>query len=255
MNFQTLTLTFDGNLAEIRLIRPDLLNRFDMPAHIEFVEAIEQIKTRLPQVRALVLSAEGRAFSAGGDFEEMLQAHADKDVRDGMVTFAKGVYYGISRLPIPVIVAVQGAAIGLGATIATLCDIVVAWKGAKFADTHVNVGLVAGDGGVVSWSQSIGVNRAKRYLLTGDIITGEQAYAFGLVTELVETPEDALPRARELAARAAALAPLGINGTKQAFSRITDARAAEAFEYGLELEMVAMASPDLPATIEALRKK
>lgn len=255
MDYQTLALSMADGVAEIRFTRPDLLNRFDMPAHIEFAAAIEEVSHRVPEVRALVLSAEGRAFSAGGDFDEMLEAHASKVVRADMVKYAKAVFNGLVELPIPVVSAIQGAAIGLGATIATLSDIVVAWKGAKIADTHVNVGLAAGDGGIISWSQSIGVNRAKRYLLTGDIITGEQAYEWGLVTELVDTPEETAPRARDFAARIAAMAPGGTSGTKRAFARITGLISAQALNIGLEYEMDAMASPDLPATIEKLRKK
>lgn len=255
MPFETLALTFAEGVAEICLKRPDLLNRFDMPAHIEFVRALEEVANSIPETRVLVLSAEGRAFSAGGDFDEMLEAHASRAVRADMVKYAKLVFNGVTELPIPVVSAIQGAAIGLGATIATLCDIVVAWKGAKIADTHVNVGLAAGDGGVISWSQSIGINRAKRYLLTGDIITGEQAYQWGLVTELVEAPDQAAPRARELAAKIAAMAPAGVNGTKRTFARITGLIAQQALSAGLEYEMDAMASPDLPATIEKLRNK
>lgn len=256
MSYETLGLTFsEHGVAEIRLARPDLLNRFDMPAHVEFVRALEEVANRGPETRALVLSAEGRAFSAGGDFDEMLEAHASRAVRADMVKYAKAVFNGVTELPIPVVSAIQGAAIGLGATIATLSDIVVAWKGAKIADTHVNVGLAAGDGGIISWSQSIGINRAKRYLLTGDIITGEQAYEWGLVTELVDSPEEAAPRARDIAARIAAMAPAGITGTKRAFARITGMIAGQALAAGLEYEMEAMASPDLPITIEKLRKK
>lgn len=255
MPYETLALTFADSVAEIRLIRPDLLNRFDMPAHIEFAKALTQVADRVPDVRALVLSAEGRAFSAGGDFDEMLEAHASAVIRDDMVKYAKAVFNGLVELHIPVVSAVQGAAIGLGATIATLSDIVVAWKGAKLADTHVNVGLAAGDGGVISWSQSIGVNRAKRYLLTGDVITGEQAYQWGLVTELVDSPEEAAPRAREIAAKIAAMPSAGITGTKRAFARITSLIADQALDAGLRYEMEAMAHPDLLATIEKLRAK
>lgn len=255
MSYQTLALTFTDGIAEIRLARPDLLNRFDMPAHVEFAAALEEVANSIPEARVLVLSAEGRAFSAGGDFDEMLQAHASRAVRADMVKYAKAVFNGVVDLHIPVVSAIQGAAIGLGATIATLCDIVVAARSAKIADTHVNVGLVAGDGGIISWSQSIGVNRAKRYLLTGDIITGEQAYEWGLVTELVDTPEEAAPRARELAARIAALPAGGINGTKRAFARITSLISREVLAVGLDYEMEAMASPDLLQTIEKLRAK
>lgn len=255
MPYETLALTFADGVAEIRFTRPDLLNRFDMPAHIEFAGALEEVARRVPETRALILSAEGRAFSAGGDFDEMLEAHASEAVRADMVKYAKAVFNGLVELHIPVVSAIQGAAIGLGATIATLSDIVVAWKGAKIADTHVNVGLAAGDGGIISWSQSIGVNRAKRYLLTGDIITGEQAYQWGLVTELVDSPEETAPRARELAARIAAMAPGGVSGTKRAFALITSLIAEQALDAGLKYEMEAMASPDLLTTIEKLRAK
>lgn len=255
MAFETLRLSIEDGVAEIRLARPDLLNRFDMPAHVEFVEALEQVANDVPAIRVLILSAEGRAFSAGGDFEEMLAANASKAIRNDMAKYAKSVFYGVAELPIPVISAVQGAAVGLGATIATLSDIVVASRGAKIADTHVNVGLVAGDGGIISWSQSIGVNRAKRYLLTGDFITGEQAYQWGLVTELVDTPDEALPRARAIAERIAALPSKGITGTKRAFSRITSLIAGQVLSPGLEFEMEAMASPELVETVTRLSQK
>jgi enoyl-CoA hydratase len=253
--YSTLRLDIGDGVAEIHLARPDLLNRFDMPAHKEFVSALRVVRARKDALRALILAADGRAFSAGGDFDEILDAHAHASLRDDMATHAKEVFNGLSQMEIPVIAAVQGAAIGLGATIATLCDIVVAWREAKIADTHVNVGIVAGDGGIVSWSQSIGINRAKRYLLTGDIMTAEQAHHYGLVTELVERPEDTLPRARELAGKIKAMAPMGVNGTKQAFARITAARTAEAFEFGLHQEMLSIAAPEVPGIIAALRKR
>ena len=255
MHYETLTLSFTESLAEIRLSRPELLNRFDMIAHLEFVRALEEVSNSIPATRALVLSAEGRAFSAGGDFQEMLDANASRAIRSDMVKYAKLVFTGVSELQIPVVSAIQGPAIGLGATISTLCDIVVAWKGAKIADTHVNVGLVAGDGGIISWSQSVGVNRAKRYLLTGDIITGQQAYEWGLVTELVDNPEEAAPRARELATRIAALAPAGVSGTKRTFSRVTALFAQQALAVGLDYEMEAMASAELRETVEKLRSQ
>jgi enoyl-CoA hydratase len=253
--FECLDLTVENGIAEIRMKRPTLLNRFDVPAHTEFVAALELVAKDVASIRVLIISAEGKAFSAGGDFEEMIEAHNHAEVRDRMSHDARAVFNGIVDLPIPVISAVQGAAIGLGATIATLADIVVAWRGAKIADTHVNIGIVAGDGGIIAWSQSIGVNRAKRYLLTGDIITAEQAYDFGLVTELVDTPEEVIAHARAMAERIKALPAGGVNGTKRAFTEITRKRASEAFETGLALEMESFTSPDVPATIERMRKR
>lgn len=253
-DFTTLRLTIEEGIAEIHFARPDLLNRFDAVAHIEFVDALRAIAAT-EGVRVLIVAAEGRAFSAGGDFDEMLDAHRSAAIRGQMTRDARNVLHGLTDLPLPIISAVQGAAIGLGATIASMADIVIAWRGAKIADTHVAVGLVAGDGGVIAWAQSIGLNRAKRYLLTGDVITGEQAYDFGLVTELADTPEAVLPAARAMAARIKALPAEGVNGTKRAFAAMTHARMGEAFELGIALEMQSMAHPDLADTVARLRKR
>lgn len=250
----TLRLTVEHEIAEIHFARPDLLNRFDLVAHGEFVAALREVAAR-GDVRALVIAADGRAFSAGGDFDEILSAHRTSSIRDQMMRDGRNVLNGLIDLPIPILSAVQGAAIGLGATIASMADIVIAWRGAKIADTHVAVGLVAGDGGVIAWAQSIGINRAKRYLLTGDIITAEQAYDFGLVTELVDTPEAVLPAARAMAERIRALPREGVNGTKRAFAAITRARMAEAFEFGLGLEIQSLAHPDLAEAVNRLRKR
>lgn len=252
---ECLSLAIHDAVAELRLSRPAMLNRFDALAHREFIAALAEVRRDLASIRVLVISAEGKVFSAGGDLDEILEAHNHAEIRDQMASDARLVFDGLVDLPIPVIAAVQGAAIGLGATIATLADITVAWRLAKFADTHVNVGIVAGDGGIISWSQSIGLNRAKRYLLTGDMITGEQAFAFGLVTDLVDNAEDVLPYARALAGRIKALPAAGVNGTKRAFAEITRSRASQAFEIGLALEMQSLAGPDIPATLAQLRSK
>ncbi len=253
--FSTLAIEANEGVAEIRFTRPDLLNRFDALAHDDFIGALAHVRLAVAGLRVLIISAEGRVFSAGGDFDEILEGHASAAVRERMTSHARGVLLGLIDFPVPVISAVQGAAIGLGATIAGIADIVVAWRGAKIADTHVNVGIVAGDGGIVAWSQSVGVNRAKRYLLTGDIISGQQAYDFGFVTDLAENPEDVLPAARAIAQRICSLPPEGVNGTKRAFTAVSRARASESFELGISLEMHSMAAASLPETVARLRKR
>jgi enoyl-CoA hydratase len=252
--FETLRLSIEAGIAEITFTRADLLNRFDAIAHRDFLAALRLVADSV-EARVLIIAAEGRAFSAGGDFDEMLQAHHSAAVRDRMTRDARDVLNGIVDLPIPVVAAVQGAAVGLGATIAGIADIVVSWRSAKIADTHVSVGLVAGDGGIIAWSQAVGITRAKRYLLTGDFITGEQAYQFGLVTELVETSAAVLPAARAIAERLRALPADGVNGTKRAFAALTRARVAETFELGISLEMKSMESAAVGESIERFRQQ
>lgn len=248
-------LNLTDGIAEIRFARPELLNRLDAPAHEEFVAALRFLSAIGEKLRVLVLSADGRAFSAGGDFNEMLEANRSADIRAQMMRDARNVLNGLIDFPVPIISAIQGPAIGLGATVAVMADIVVAWKGAKIADTHVNIGLVAGDGGVLAWSQAIGITRAKRYLLTGDILTGEEAFALGLVTDLADSPEDVLPAALALAQRICTLPPEGVNGTRRTFAALTRARMAESFELGVSLEMESMAGEGLRQAVEALRKR
>jgi enoyl-CoA hydratase len=252
-DFACLEYSVEGAIAHIRLKRPDLLNRFDEALHEEFPRVLRPL-AGARDIAALVLSAEGKAFSAGGDLEMMLRANASADMRERLRDEALAIVDGLLALPFPVIAAVQGAAIGLGATIITCCDIVVAWREARIADPHVVLGLVAGDGGVLGWTQSVGALRAKRYLLTGDRITAEQAFAMGLVSDLVETPEEALTTASAIAARIAALPRGGVRGTKRAFSRLARETYGAAFELSLAYEMEALGSAEVFATVTAARR-
>jgi enoyl-CoA hydratase len=240
----------DKNIARVHFTRPDLHNRFDEPAHGEFAQLMLDIWKR-EDIRALIISAEGRSWSAGGDMDMMVRQNDDKAMRDRITWEAKVIFEVFVALPFPVIAAVQGAAIGLGATLATLSDIVVACADAKFADPHVDLGLVAGDGGIISWSQAIGVTRAKRYLFTGERIDGRRAFAMGLVSDLVETPAEVYPAARAIAERIAAKPKSGVIGTKRAFSKLTGHIAGPVFELGLTLEMEAMGGPEVLAAVQA----
>lgn len=250
MTQPTLTLRTDDGVAEIVLARPELLNRFDSPLHHELIDTLGLLASD-SAVRSIVLGSTGSAFSAGGDFALMKQAHADPVVRREIVDDAKRLLQAFLELPQPIVVAVQGAAIGLGATVALMCDAVVAARSAVLADTHVQIGLVAGDGGCLAWPQSLGMNRARRHLLTGDPLDAETAWTLGLVTDLVDDPDEALPAARAIAQRIAALAPLGVQGTKRALNRVTQQRADEVIDLALTLEERTLASDDLLEGIAA----
>lgn len=251
-SFTTLSLELGGPLAHVRFTRPTLVNRFDEIAHVEFVDALTAVAND-KAARVLILSAEGKVFSAGGDFDEIIAAAESAEIRGRMTHLAKAVFRSLADLQVPVIAAVQGAAAGLGATIVTLCDIVVAYRHAKISDPHVAVGIVAGDGGIIGWSQSIGINRAKRYLLTGDAVTAEQACAMGLVTDLVDAPDAALPYAQEIGHKIAALPRAGVEGTKRAFARLTHHTAQLVLDLGLAYEMDSMTRPEVAAMIKRLR--
>ena len=253
-SYQSLQITFNDGIARLKLMRPDMLNRFDERLHEEFALAIEEIGAQ-PDVAALIISAEGKVFSAGGDFDMIRKSHEQQDLRDKLVSETTRLYEGIMSFTFPVIAAVAGSAIGFAATLVSLADIVVAARQARIADPHVVLGLVAGDGGIIGWSQSVGINRAKRYLLTGDYIIGEQAYEIGLVTDLVDEPDEVEAAAERIAARIASLPRAGVAGTKKAFARLSRLYAGDVFKLALDYEMETLSDPDVLDAVNRMLKR
>jgi enoyl-CoA hydratase len=253
-SYEALELSQADGIAEIRLTRPDLLNRVDAELHRDLTKVLRAI-AQDAGVRCVVISSTGRAFSAGGDFELMQAAQASADSRRAIVDEAKQLVDALLDIPQPVVAAVQGAAIGLGATIVLLCDVVVAARSATLADSHVAIGLVAGDGGCLAWPQATGMLRARRYLLTGDPVNAETGYLLGLVTDLVSEPDEVLAAARAIAGRIARLAPLAVQGTKRALNQVSRQRAGEVLELSLALEEQTLGSDDLLEGIAAFRER
>ena len=254
-NFKTLEISRSGDVVTLRLVRPDVHNRFDAILHTEFPAALAAV-AGMENLGAVILAADGRSFSAGGDLDMMVEANASAALRDQLQAEALAIVDGLLSMPVPIIAAVQGAAIGLGATVITCCDMVVCWRDALIADPHVKLGLVAGDGGILGWSQSVGMLRARRYLLTGDPITGEQAWAMGLVTDLAETAADVEPMAIVLATKMAALPRGGVRETKAALSGLTRRLYWPSFVESLAAEMEAMAGAEVrEAALHALENR
>jgi enoyl-CoA hydratase len=249
-----LTIERAGALATLTLNRPELLNRFDEALHRDFIAAIEQLGGD-HDVRAIVLASTGKVFSAGGDFELMRHAHSDPAARQAIAADARRLLTSLLGLPQPVVAAVQGAAMGLGATVVLSCDAVVAARRVQLADSHVNVGLAAGDGGAVVWPATAGVLRARRHLLTGDPLDAETAFQLGLVTDLVDEPEQVLGAAVEIATRIAALPPLAVQLTKRAINRGLLQRAGEVLDLSLAYEEATLASDDLLEGIAAVKER
>ncbi len=189
--FKSLKVEKDGKVAIITLNQPDKLNVFDGPMHHD-VESIFNEITFDETVNAIVLTGAGRMFTAGGDIK-MMQEGDMPPVEEGI-----RLINHLLKVKQPIIAAVNGHAIGVGATVALFCDIVVASEKAKIGDPHVSVGLVAGDGGCIIWPLLIGINRAKEMLLTGKLITAKEAATMGLVNHCV-SPEAVMSKALELA--------------------------------------------------------
>ncbi|HEU5150643.1 MAG TPA: enoyl-CoA hydratase/isomerase family protein [Iamia sp.] len=251
---ETLRWEEDGTVVTLTLCRPDLRNRIDERAHAELEAAFRRLRDR-HDVRAVVLAAEGKAFSAGGDFDLMRRAHADPSARRTIVDDGWALLEALLHVPQPVVAAVQGDAVGLGATVALACDAVVTHPTCRIFDPHVQVGLVAGDGGALLWPAHAGMAVAKRHLLWGAPLEGEAAHRLGLVSDLVAERDEVGPTARRLADEVAALPPLAVQSTKRVLAAALRHRFHEVMALGLELEAVTMASADHAEAVEAMAER
>lgn len=168
-DFNTIEVVRKNDILHVTLANPhNAVNAVDGPMHRELGRLFEQLKNERA-ARAVVLTGSGTAFSAGGDFAWMREQGPDtlRNLRNE----GKQLVWNALDVEVPIVAAVNGPAVGLGATLALLCDVVVMGESATIADPHVKVGLVAGDGGAVLWPMLIGPIQAKRYLLTGSALT------------------------------------------------------------------------------------
>lgn len=253
-SYKSLRLELEGHVAKLTLARPEILNAIDEEMHADLLDALLHLRART-EIRVVLLGGEGKAFSAGGDLDEVASLQADTAKRMRMCDTGQRLIHALIDMQVPIVVAVHGDAMGLGASVALGGDIIVASRTARIGDPHVKVGLVAGDGGVLFWPASLGLHRARRYLLTGDLMPAEDAWKFGLVTDLTDTPEACLSTARKLADKVAALPPIAVRGTKRALNALLKARANEAFDLSMAYEFQSGGSEDVLEAIKAFREK
>ncbi|MBV8928821.1 MAG: enoyl-CoA hydratase/isomerase family protein [Mycobacteriaceae bacterium] len=177
----------DGPLRIITLNRPDALNAVDDALHT----GLAQLWVRLNddrEARAAVLTGNGRAFSAGGDFAYLDELRQDSELRAKTIAHGRDIVLGMARCRIPVVAAVNGPAVGLGCSLVALSDIVYMAETAYLADPHVQVGLVAADGGPLTWPLHTSLLVAKEYALTGARIPAQRAVELGLANHVVDDP-------------------------------------------------------------------
>jgi len=155
---------------------------------------------------------------------------------------------------VPIVAALNGPAVGLGASIALLCDVIFMADTASIADPHVRVGIVAGDGGTAIWPLVLGPARAKEFLLTGDKVDAATAERIGLVNRVVPAAE-LMDAARAFADRLAAGAPLALRYTKLAVNKWIKSVANVAFDVATALEIVTFQSEDHREALAAIREK
>ena len=181
---EELIVEADGPVRIITMNNPDMRNAFIDPLHEAMRNIWYQI-SRDRDARAVVLTGAGSAFCAGGNVPGFIRDYDDPEHRRQSLRDAQRLVDEMLRFHLPVVAAVNGPAVGLGASVAVSCDIVLIAESTYIADTHVNIGLTAGDGGAATWPLLIGMLRAKEYLLTGERIPAKLAVEIGLANRLV----------------------------------------------------------------------
>ena len=241
----------DDGVAVATLNRPEKLNAVNGRMHTELSTLARDFDDDAAS-RVLVITGAGRAFCAGGDFS----SGAAPGGADGgnMMLEASRIVDHLLDCRKPVIAAVNGYAMGLGATVALLCDVVVASRSAVFADTHVKMGIGAGDGGQVIWPLLMGVNRAKYFLMTGDRLNAEEAERIGLVNFVVEDAE-LVPTALQIAHRLATGPLQAIVASKVPINQWMKAQAAQILPLSLAMEEASMHSADAEEAQRAFVEK
>lgn len=242
-SYELLQLSRNSGVLTVTINRPRRLNAINDELHEElgrvFIDAAGDDETQV-----VVLTGAGRAFSAGGDIKAMREHAETTGTYGGYVDMstAKRIVFSLLDLEKPIIAKINGDAMGLGATLALMCDIVYMADHATIADPHVTAGVVAGDGGAVIWPALIGFARAKEYLLTGDKLTAAQAEQLGLVNHAVPAAE--LDTTVQAMARRLADGPRdAIRGTKVSVNIALKQLAHTILDTSIAYEALSMRGP------------
>ena len=228
------------------------LNSVGIDLHRELAE-VWPVIDRMEDVRAVVVSGAGTAFSAGGSFELIESILDDHAARIRVMREARDLVHGVLDCSKPIISAMHGPAVGAGLVVGLLADISIAARSARIIDGHTRLGVAAGDHAAIAWPLLCGMAKAKYYLLTCDRLTGEEAERIGLVSLCVDD-DDLLPRAMEVAGRLAAGSQDAIRWTKLALNNWYQV-FGPTFDASLALEFLGFAGPDAAEGLASHREK
>ena len=229
------------------------VNGVDAAMHDEFARLFTDLQ-RDSGSDIVILSGKGRAFCAGGDFDWFDEQINDPAQFRAIAWDAKRIVSSLLEMEKPIICRLNGAAAGLGASIALMCDVIIADENAVIGDPHVKVGLVAGDGGALIWPQLIGYAKAKELLMTGDILTAQEAKELGLINYALPTSElDA--KVDELVAKLEGNPRWAVRWTKTVANIPLKALAAQIMDAAIGWESVSNFHADRKEAVAAMREK
>lgn len=254
-----LLLETDGVIARLTINRPDTRNPLGHQGDGErFAEAAAQINAN-KNLRCVIMTGAGKAFSAGGDLKSMRDRSGHfggnaLELRDHYRDSIHGIIRAMWNIEVPVVGAINGPAIGLGNDVASLCDIRIAAASAKFGATFLKLGLLPGDGGAWLLPRHIGWSRAAQLFFTGELIDAETAKEWGLVSEVV-ADTDVMPRAEALAEKIAVQPPQALRMTKKLMRDGTMASFDAVMEMSAALQVTLQHTDDHMEAVNAFFEK
>jgi enoyl-CoA hydratase/carnithine racemase len=247
---EEIEVLIDGPVRVVRLNRPDHLNATNYELHRGLAGLFPQIDAD-DEARAVVLTGNGRAFSAGGDFAYLDELARDPDRRKTTLGHGRQIVTGMVGCRVPIVAAVNGPAVGLGCSLVALSDIVFMAESTHLADPHVLMGLVAADGGPVTWPLMISLQLAKEYALTGDRIPARRAAEIGLVNHVCPDDE-VVEQAMACAHRIAKLPRRAVEDTKRILNLHLERAVIATLDFALSAEDRSFVSPELRANLDRL---
>ncbi|MBC9251240.1 enoyl-CoA hydratase [Pseudomonas alcaligenes] len=255
--YECFAVSVDNGIAHLQLNRPDKANSLTRAFWSELPEAVEQL-SRSGQVRAMVISAQGKVFCGGLDmqmFSTAKEFHAkspeEREVLQVNLERMQGALNALERARFPVIAAVQGACIGGGFDLIAACDLCFASEAAKFRIEETNVGMMADLGVLQRLPRLIPAGVARYLALTGDSLDAAEAYRLGLLAKVFATPEELLAGAFAAARKIAERPPVAINGIKRAMLYSRDHGVYESLQHTVLLQSAILSGQDILRSVGA----
>ena len=238
----------DGPIRIVRLARPAQLNAVNEDLHLGLARVFPLLSADA-DARVAVITGEGRAFSSGGDFDLLNRMGKDRVLRREMIAEGRELVLNMIHCRVPVVAAVNGPAVGLGCSVVALSDVVYMAESAYLADPHVAVGLVAADGGPLTWPLHTSLLLAKEYAFTGERITAARAAEIGLANRVCPDDE-VLPAALAAAHKIAALPQQAVEATKRVLNLHLEHAVLTTIDFALAAENESFDTPELLANVE-----
>jgi enoyl-CoA hydratase len=238
----------DGPVRIVRLSRPDQLNAINDELHLGLTRLFPQLSADA-DARVAVITGEGRAFSAGGDFDLLDRMAKDRALRHDVIAEGRELVINMIRCRVPVVAAVNGPAVGLGCSVIALADVVYMAESAYLSDPHVMVGLVAADGGPLTWPLHTSLLLAKEYAFTGDRISAQRAAEIGLANHVCPD-EEVLPAALATAKKIAALPRQAVEATKRVLNMHVERAVLATIDFAMASETESFDTPELRANVD-----